>query len=115
MLNDNIIYNAFLLPRYLYPDHEVYRTGGGFDCVEFHLPVVHSEKSLTKPKDPFDKHRGKLVNTSMHKLPERIPAHVTKPVPFNFKKDRQGSDALFKAPQSEINPSVIRKVEFGKR
>ncbi|XP_065062799.1 uncharacterized protein LOC135689488 isoform X1 [Rhopilema esculentum] len=106
-----------LLPwLYLYPDHEVYRTGGGFDCVEFHLPCVHSEKPLTKPKDPFVKERGKLVDTSMHRLPEKSATQTTKPLPFKLSKPKISLEVRLEIPESDQHPlSPVSKVKFGKR
>lgn len=83
--------------------------------MEFHLPVVHSEKALTKPKNPFEKPRGKLVDLSMHKLPERKPGHKTKLAPFNFNRKKKSQDQPSQHIETFSNPTAIDRIEFGKR
>ena len=97
----NLLY-SLSLQRYLYPDHEVYRTGGGYDCCEFHLPIVRSDKSLTIPRDPFGKQRKRLADTSPHRLPDKMFFEETLPDPFAFEGRKGSRDTRLSIPSQEM-------------
>eukprot|EP00794_Sanderia_malayensis_P012010 gene12010-13250_t len=86
---------------YLYPNREVYRTGGGFDCAlsDFESPVIKSEKPATTPRTPFKHSRGKLVDTREHRLPAKRKHKTTVPHSFNLETNMRSSVISLELPR----------------